>query len=154
MKNVMLAVLLMAASLTAQITTIQSDCVTITNNVPRLFEYDEFLYLGQPFTTEVFTDPNTVFIVSMGLPYGPPLCDLGPITGYAPWGTNTCFLVAWDVYTGVGVTANDGRALWTVPGPTCPQLVGTSIWFQAFVGCNGCPSGVAPTNGLSVDVQQ
>ena len=154
MKNVMFAVLLIAASLTAQISTIQSDCVTTTNNVPRLFEFDEFLYLGQPFTVEVSTDPNKVYFVSIGLPYGPPLLDAGVISGYAPWGVNTCFLIAYDVYTGAGVTNCNGRAFHTVPGPNCPQLVGTAIWFQAFVECAGCPSGAAPTNGLSVDVQQ
>tara|TARA_R110002094_G_scaffold134565_1_gene126695 strand:+ start:91 stop:546 length:456 start_codon:yes stop_codon:yes gene_type:complete len=151
MKNVILTVLLMVASLNAQNTIIPSDCVTTTNNLPRLFEYDQFLNLGQPFTVEVLTDPNTAFLVAIGLPTVS--IDAGLLTGYAPWGTNTCFLHTSDINTGVGVTAGDGRALWTIPSLTCPQLIGTDVIFQAYVACVGCPFGLAPTNGMTATVQ-
>lgn len=152
MKNVMLIVLLFAASLTAQTTTIPSDCVTTTNNVPRLFDFTEFMHVGQPYTVEIFTDPNTVFFVSIGLPTTP--IDAGIVSGYAPWGVNTCFLLAWDVYTGASYTCPDGRRLWTFCVPNNPQLVNMDIWAQAYVACSGCPSGAAPTNGLAMTVQQ
>ena len=152
MKNALFALMLTIASLSAQVTTIPSDCVTTTNNLPRLFDYSEFMHVGQPYTVEVFTDPNTVFFVSIGLPTTP--FDAGLISGYTPWGTNTCFLLAWDAFTGASVTCPNGRAFWTFQVPCDPRLVNTDIWMQAYVGCNGCPFGAAPTNGLSNTVQQ
>tara|TARA_R110000824_G_scaffold304530_2_gene492342 strand:+ start:15 stop:473 length:459 start_codon:yes stop_codon:yes gene_type:complete len=152
MKNVILTVLLMAASLVSQTTVVQSDCVTTTNNIPRLFDFTEFMHVGQPYTVEVFTDASTPFFVAIGTPT--PLVDAGVLTGYAPWGVGSCFIVASELNTGSGVTCPDGRFLWTFQVPNDPLLVGTDILVQAYVACSGCPYGVAPTNGLAMTVQQ
>ena len=145
--------LLFAVSLSAQIAPIPSTCVTTTNNIPMLFEYTAPMYLGQPFTVEVFTDPQTPYVVMIGLPQTQPLLDLGTFFNYPPWGTGNCFLIAIDLYMGFGTTATDGRDMFTYLVPSDPLLQNTDIWTQAFVVCNGCPYGLAPTNGLASTVQ-